>query len=265
MDDDYDREPAPDPAQEAVEDGLRELFEDKPQEVFYGRQLVVRFESQYFHWITNRALRHLAAAGEIQTDTKPLWSDVHVKFYFSTECRYWRRRADAMLAPIRRYSVEDFGRALGHQGETMFDAALGGRGFRVLGKNVDTFEGKEWKGSGENLGRIYGRDGLRYGSEIKNTLDYIPRDELQAKLEACEVLGVTPLFIMRMAPKTYMHEIINAGGYGLLFGHQMYPFGQDGFAKEVRAAMGLPVACPAAVADGILDKFESWHKNHVAA
>ena len=264
MDEDDWEEPPVDPVQEAVEDALRELFAAQAQEVFYGRQLVVRFEAQYFHWITNRALRHLAAVGEIRTETKELWPNVPVKFYFSTTCRYWRRRSDAMVELIRRYSVEGFGRALGRHGEMLFDAALGGRGFRVLGKNVDEFEGEKWEGSGENLDRVYERDGLRYGSEIKNTLDYIPHEELQNKLQACEALGLTPLFIMRMAPKTYMHEINTAGGYGLLFGQQMYPFGQDALVEDVRTGLGLPVVCPAAIPDGIIHKFEAWHQKRLA-
>jgi len=36
-------------------------FVDQPQEVFYSRQLEVLFEREYFHWVTNRALRKLIA------------------------------------------------------------------------------------------------------------------------------------------------------------------------------------------------------------
>ena len=34
-------------------------FVDNPESVFYSRQLEVLFEDEYFHWITNRALRAL--------------------------------------------------------------------------------------------------------------------------------------------------------------------------------------------------------------
>jgi len=262
---DFGFEREADPAQQEVEDLLRDLFSEEPQAVFYGRQIVVRFERQYFHWITNRALRNLAQEGEILVETKELWPGVPVKFYFSLKCRYWRRQSDARIKLIQGYSNESFGRALGHQGETMFDAALGGKGFRVLGKNVSEFGGRKWEATGENLDRVYERDGLLYGSEIKNSLDYIPHEELNSKLEACKVLGLTPLFIVRMAPKTYMNDIIEAGGYGLLFGQQLYPFGQDAFAAEVRAALDLPVGCPAAIPDGLVQRFETWHERRGAA
>lgn len=260
--DDYEEfEPASDAYEEQVQDALRELFNDEPQSVFYGRQLVVRFEAKYFHWVTNRALRHLAASGEVTSKAGKLWpdQDVAVKFYFSKKCRYWRRDAARMIRLIQRYSSEAFGHALGNQGEMMFDAALGARGFRVLGRNVNEFAGKKWAGTGENLDRLYERDGVVYGCEIKNTLDYIPHEELESKLDACESLGVRPLFIMRMAPKTYMKEIIDAGGYGLLFADQLYPFGWAEFAQEVRNTLRLPVACPTAVPAGLIDKFEVWH------
>lgn len=40
-------------------------FVDHPSEVFYSRQLEVLFENEYFHWVTNRALRGLIAENAV--------------------------------------------------------------------------------------------------------------------------------------------------------------------------------------------------------
>jgi hypothetical protein len=75
----------------------------------------------------------------------------------------------------------------------------------------------------------------------------------------CKLFGIRPLFIMRMAPKSYIYEIYKAGGYSMIFKNQLYPHGHGEFAREVREALGLPVECPATVPTGIIDKFLKWH------
>ena len=45
-----------------------------------------------------------------------------------------------------------------------------------------------------NLDRVFERDGIPYGAEIKNTLAYIDRGELHVKLRMCFYLGLRPLF-----------------------------------------------------------------------
>jgi len=47
-------------------------FEDNPQNVFYSRQLEVMFEREYFHWVTNRAVRRLITEGRIHTEERQL-------------------------------------------------------------------------------------------------------------------------------------------------------------------------------------------------
>ncbi|HLC41871.1 MAG TPA: hypothetical protein VJO34_09630 [Methylomirabilota bacterium] len=95
---------------------------------------------------------------------------------------------------------------------------------------------------------------------MKNTLDYIPIEELNVKLEMCGFLGFKPLFIMRYAPKNYMKKIIDAGGIGLLFEHQLYPFGYEALAKRVRDELGLKVDCPTRIADGTMERLVKAHQ-----
>ena len=42
-------------------------FEDNPTSVFYSRQLEVLYEREYFHWLTNRAIRRLISEGRVRS------------------------------------------------------------------------------------------------------------------------------------------------------------------------------------------------------
>jgi hypothetical protein len=145
----------------------------------------------------------------------------------------------------------------------MFDAALGRNGFKAEASNTNSWNGKTWKESNHNLDRIVTRDGIAYGVEIKNTQNYIPRIELQIKLRICHYLGLIPLFIMRFAPKSYMHEINQAGGFGLLFEEQIYPWGHNALLAEVRERLGLKVSCPRDVKEGDMLRLVKWHSKQL--
>jgi len=79
----------------------------------------------------------------------------------------------------------------------------------------------------------------------------------------CRFLGLRPLFIMRFAPKAYMNDLGRAGGFGLLFKDQLYPFGNEALAEQVRAELRLPVHCPPMVPDGHVQRFVGWHRKQV--
>jgi hypothetical protein len=76
----------------------------------------------------------------------------------------------------------------------------------------------------------------------------------------CEFLGLKPFFIMRYAPKNYMKRIIDAGGIGLMFEQQLYPYGYEGLAKTVRDELGLKVDCPRRVPDGTVERAVKAHE-----
>jgi len=165
-----------------------------------------------------------------------------------------------MVTLLERIYDPEFTHAVGRHGELMFDAALGRNGFRAEATNANTWNGKNWAESNHNLDRIVTRDGHYYGVEIKNTQNYIARDELLTKLQICRHLGVTPLFIMRFAPKSYIYEVIQAGGFVLLFEEQMYPMGHGSLLNEVRHKLGLKVNCPNEIKDGHMQRLINWHK-----
>jgi hypothetical protein len=234
------------------------IFNVKPEEVYYQRQVEVMMERRFFHWITAKALNELAAEGKIQSQTRA-HSDIRMRFYWSVGNRYWTRKANAIEKLVLRFSDSTFTRALGQHGETMFDAALPLGGFMPGGKNVRSHKGRIWTRTEHDLDRLFLRDEVEYGVEIKNTLSYIDRDEMRVKIEMCRYLGLVPLFIVRAAPANYMNEVEKAGGFTLIFEWQLYPFGQEPFAKEVREALGLKVDSPRAIATGTVSRLARWH------
>jgi hypothetical protein len=78
----------------------------------------------------------------------------------------------------------------------------------------------------------------------------------------CQHLGLRPLFIVRFAPKSYIEEVRQLGGFTLVFKYQLYPFGYRALAKRVRSELGLPVDCPRNIHTGTVQRFLTWHLRH---
>ena len=98
--------------------------------------------------------------------------------------------------------------------------------------------------------------------EIKNTRSRTYRaTSFEIKLEMCSFLQLRPLFVSRMAPKSYSYEIIRSGGISWILGTQFYPFGHQELADTVRERLRLPIACRARIEDGAvvrLQKATKW-------
>ena len=126
------------------------------------------------------------------------------------------------------------------------------------GRAVTSFNGKTYSLTGHNLDRVFERDGIAYGAEIKNTLSYIDVREYRAKLGMCRALRLKPLFIVRMAPKSYINETQLLGGYTLVFKYQLYPYGHKAFADEVRNRRGIPADSTTRISDSTIQRFLNW-------
>ena len=116
---------------------------------------------------------------------------------------------------IEEYSQDNVTRGCGYRAEDLFCKALALRGFRPIKTKVKKFRGKIWKETGHDLDFIFRRDGICYGCEIKNTLGYIDKEELDIKIRMCDFFNLKPLFIMRYAPKTYNKLIVDKIETGL--------------------------------------------------
>jgi len=242
---------------------LKTLFAEESESVFYQRQLQVIFETKYFHWITVRALSELVREGSIVVEVVPLPGTGSLSFYRSASYRYWKRDADEIVKLVSRFSESSFTYALGAHGETMFDAALPRVGFMPTGRNVRSRGAVEWTETNHDLDRVFERDGVAYGTEIKNTLSYMDKGELEVKAKMCRHLGLVPLFIVRMAPKSYVNLVVEEGGFTLIFKYQLYPFGRKAFADEVRARLKLPTDSPTNIEVCTVKRLLDWHFKNV--
>lgn len=249
-----------DPVVETAKPKLLEFLQAHPSEVFYATQLEVIFEGPYFHWVTGRALDELVQEGKLKSESIPLWPpapEPNLRFFWLPRLRYWTREAEKRRKVVQKFSRATFGHALGDQGEMLFDAALTKFGFQNVGQEVKAWKGRAWTESGHNLDRVYERDGVEYGAEIKNALPYITPVEFQAKVAMAISMRLRPLLICRALPKTYINTVRVLGGFSLVFGYQMYPFGHETLAQEVSQSLGLPIG--RRIEDGTPQRFLKWH------
>jgi hypothetical protein len=263
--DDFNEPPAaPGRGPDALEDqarlALQAFIEVHPESVFFSRQLEVQNEDVWYHWITNRALRELAARGFLRTETRQLKSGGSIHLMWHKGHRYYRRDAKKLVQLVEEYSDPNIGGALGLQGEALVLEGFARSRFVMLARNSRTYRGQSGR-TDHDLDFIFERDDRVYGIEVKNTLRYIEYEEFRTKIELCRILGITPVFAVRMLPKSWIHELNNAGGFALILKYQLYPWAHRDLARRVRAELGLPVDAPRALEEGTMMRFLRWHES----
>jgi len=151
-------EPRQDPYVDQCAESLLAFFREHRDEVFYMKQLEVLWEKKYYHWITARALS-LLEGGEIRTVSKKVREGIQPKFFFHRRNRYHKR-------------------AIGSHAENLFLLALLERGAQHQSRNSKEHGGKKWTDSDHDMDFISEIGSLPYGFEVKNTWDYIEREEM---------------------------------------------------------------------------------------
>ena len=254
-----------DPALERAREQLTQFFEAHRNGVFFSRQLEVQFEKEYFHWITNRALRNMVEVGVLRTERHKLQLEAEgaINLLWHRRCRYYRRASKRLMELVKQYSAPAIGAALGLQGEALILEGFASQQFVMSGREAKSYTGKSWDKTGHDLDFVVERDGVGYGIEVKNTLGYMDYPEFRAKVEMCLYLGLRPVMACRMLPRTWAHEVIQAGGYAFIFGYQLYPWGYRDLARRVREELGLPVDSPRRLREGTMARFMGWHRRHV--
>lgn len=246
-----------------VQGEIKKLYETNRQSVYYLRQMQIKFERKYFHWITYNAMIGLKSMGYLLAITTERKTGTSTRYFIHKTNRYPMRQIRKMEKLIEEYSDDIITRSCGHRAEDLFCSGLALKGFMPKGRKVNSYGGVKWEKSGHDLDFVFEKDGMAYGCEIKNTLGYISKEELLIKLEMCSHMNLKPLFIMRWSPKTYVKMIADKGGFALLFGTQIYELSQANLVKRMREELGLPVDCPKAIPDGIIERFLKWHTQEI--
>lgn len=265
MIDDYDfyeesedyEEYAPDHYFEEAQEEIKSLYEENKENVFYLRQLQVKFEKKYFHWVTNNALLGLLKIGYLKDYRIERERGTSTRYFLHRSNRYPVRAIRRIEEVVQEYSQDNITRGCGYRAEDLFCKALALRGFLPSGTKITEHNGKKWEKTGNDLDFVFSKDGIDWGCEIKNTLGYIDKDELNIKIEMCHFFNVKPLFIVRYAPKTYNHLVYMNDGFTLLFKTQIYELGQIELVNRIKEIIGLPVISTKSIPDGIIDRFEN--------
>ncbi|MFN2516462.1 MAG: hypothetical protein ABR556_09625 [Pyrinomonadaceae bacterium] len=213
--------PAADERELEARDQLRDFFDRNRERVFFSRQLEVQNEDKYFHWITNRAVRDLEAEGLVRSEWRKLSTGTSIKLVWHKGYRFYRRSAGQLITLVQEYSDPNIGAALGLHGETMVLEGFARSQFVMASRNTNAYREKVWAESEHNLDFIFERDGIPYGIEVKNTLGYMDRGEFLLKIRLCEWLGIRPVFVCRMLPKSWIYDLNKSGGFALILKYQV--------------------------------------------
>lgn len=227
------------------------------------RQLEVQLEREFFHWVTYRALLQLMQEGVIRSEERTLTYGAPIRFFWHRSFRYYQRSVKAVMDLVEEYSRPIIGDALGLQEEALVAGGFARKRFLQLEKNARSYGGRRWDETEHDLDFIFERDGRVYGVEVKNSLAYMDHEELGIKIRICGKLGIRPVFVVRVLLKVWIKEIVDAGGFALLFETQMYPWGYKELARRVARELQLPVGCPVALADGTMERFVRWHERQM--
>ena len=109
---------------------VAKYFPKGADRVFYGRQLEIWLEDEFFHWITKKALNELAGEGKIGMEVEKR-GDVAAHMYVPKGLRYPRRQIGSILKLIEEFSESTFTR----QPRPLVRASGGSPSSRVLSRS----------------------------------------------------------------------------------------------------------------------------------
>lgn len=237
---------------------LLAYFIDNPESVFYSRQLEVLFENEFFHWVTNRALRRLIGEGHVISEARKLAIGSEIKLVWYKSFRFYKRASVNVFDLVDRYSSAATDGTLGMQGEHLVLAAFARKQYVLLSEETNSYKGSQWTETGHDLDFVFEKNGVGFGIEVKNTLGYMDVDEFVTKVRISLYLGIKPVFAVRYMPKTWIEALIQSGGYAMIMKFQFYPWTHKELAGKIRDTLLLPVDTPKKIEDGTMQRFENW-------
>lgn len=251
------------PTDASAVQAVERFFEENRERVFFSRQLEVGFEKTWFHWVTSRAVRNLIERDVIRDERREMVTRGELHLMWHRSYRYYKREAASVVALAEEYADPNIGAALGLQGEALVLEGFASNEFVMKGREARSFAGTTWDETQHDLDFIFERDGVAYGVEVKNTLGYMSQAEMRTKIRLSRHLGLRPVFVARMLPRSWIHEINQAGGFALILKWQLYPWTHRDLAKRVRDEFQLPVDAPRRLEAGTMQRFVRWHERQV--
>ena len=213
---------------------------------YYQHQLQILYEGSFFWWVVKDALEELVDEGYLTVfdrERVPDLADLSrvqtLKFYANADAVKTAREEAIMKTHVLRtakmldkYSGDENNRVLGKQLESLVENQLKILQFEILDRHTNSYGGKKWSRTNNNLDLIARRNGLVIGVEVKNTLRIISADEVDTKIDICHHLGIVPVFAVRWI-KPYIECIRRQGGFSWVFKTQILPFGQEQMVNDM--------------------------------
>ena len=106
-------EGSPDEYELSARNRLNEFFELNSTQVFFGNQLAVQNEDEFFHWITYRAIGQLINEGIILTELRIMKIGTEIKLVWHRKHRYYKRDAKRILDLVDEYGSPNICAAMG--------------------------------------------------------------------------------------------------------------------------------------------------------
>jgi hypothetical protein len=259
----YGQEDDAEANEEAARERVKAIVNENRDAIYYSRQIEIMLEKEFFHWVTNRAIRSLAESGFLKITKAPLEYNRTINLITHKSKRYITRDAAPIVGLVKRYSQQIVSEALGERGESLTLEGFASIRFVMEGRGARQHNGAAWEATAHDLDFIFSRDGQTYGIEVKNTLSYIEKPEFLTKIAMCEHLGITPVFVCRMLPKSYINLLNEHGGFALIMKYQLYPTYMRDLATAIREQLGLPVDTPRHLQANTMRRFEVWHEKRV--
>lgn len=226
------------------------------RKVVTDRELKVRLERDFFPWVTGRALNAMAREGIVRrvgyVGRKTSGKRIPESFFtlYGTEYNKIIARLEEKRAVSRDVNAQLTAHAIaGIHAEDLFEKAFRELDFRILGRSVSKFKGKEVKARVEdkqppNLDFIISKDNITYGVDIKNWIKYeaATRGEIKKKVRCALELEVVPFIIARYVDKeTIYREFFLKGGICYPYGTLLFPPSLDSLADKARDLLGYPI------------------------
>ena len=249
----------PDSKTQEVKNLLLTELKQNPNKVYYQRQLEVWKEKHFFHWVTDRALRELEEEEKISIDYYPIAVGEYkdkLKIITISSNRYYRRAAKQVAELVEEYCNPDITQEIGLIGQELFKVAYARYGYRLIKEDAREFNGKIWERSKKNIDFIVEKNGAYFGCEVKNTLGYIDKNELDEKIDMCRFLGLIPIFVMRYSPTVWNNEVYEKGGFVQIFETQIFSPGRKKLVNRLREELKLPVLTSTRIPDSIMERIE---------
>jgi len=207
-------------------------------------QIKIFLEEKYFHWITENAINELYCEGKLRRRRRRV-GEQKLTFYFLPEFSYAEvsPKINLEIPLITKYF--DISQMAGYHAEDLVEKALKKAGYIVVSKNSTYFQGKMWpyKEKGDLDFIAYGKFEDRwYGIQVKNKLRYPDPGDIYSFFDVNKYLGLTPWFIARMLPKTYIWNIIRSGGFVSLYpqGRWLLPENCKQLGEKIEQELGVP-------------------------